>query len=115
MNQSKLFNFLLYLTPFYPQGPSGTRSGSTVALPPRHRDMIVDEAGKIWDREVDREVVNGEVKFFKSTGDETDNPTREEVFIKDMKYELVETSPDRTEFMLQLDESIDDEEYKNEF
>ena len=75
----------------------------------------MDEAGKIWDREVDREVVNGEVKFFKSTGDETDNPTREEVFIKDMKYELVETSPDRTEFMLQLDESIDDEEYKNEF
>ena len=81
----------------------------------RERPQFVDEAGEIWDREVDREVVNGEVKFFKSTGDETDNPTREEVFIRDMKYELVETSPDRTEFMLQLDEKIQDEEYKIEF
>ena len=48
-------------------------------------------------------------------GDETNNPKREEVFIKEMKYKLVETSPDRTEFMLQLDDKIQNQEYRYEF
>ena len=40
---------------------------------------------------------------------------REEVFIKEMKYKLVETSPDRSEFILQLDDKINNAEYRNEF
>ena len=40
---------------------------------------------------------------------------REEVFIKEMKYQLVETSPDRTEFILQLDDKIKNSEYMHEF
>ena len=35
-----------------------------------------------------------------------DTSLQEEVFIKEMKYKLVETSPDRTEFILELDEKI---------
>ena len=40
---------------------------------------------------------------------------QEEVFIKEYKYPLVETSPDRTEFILELDENIKGGEYRNDF
>ena len=40
---------------------------------------------------------------------------REEVFIKEYKYPLVETSPDKTEFILELDENIKGQEYRNDF
>ena len=81
----------------------------------RERTQFIDSQGNVFDGQVDREVIDGEVKFFKSMGDETNNPTREEVFIKEMKYKLVETSPDRTEFMLQLDDKIQNQEYRYEF
>ena len=81
----------------------------------RETTQIVDSKGMSFDKQVDRDVVNGEVKFFKSTGDETDKAEREEVFIKEMKYKLVETSPDRTEFILQLDDKIKNQEYIYEF
>ena len=37
------------------------------------------------------------------------------MFIKEYKYPLVETSPDRTEFILELDENIKGGEYRNDF
>jgi hypothetical protein len=81
----------------------------------RETTQFVDSKGIIFDGQVDRDVVNDEVKFFKSTGDESDKSSREEVFIKEMKYKLVETSPDRTEFILQLDDKIKNSEYIHEF
>ena len=81
----------------------------------RETTQFVDRKGIIFDGQVDRDVVNDEVKFFKSTGDESDKTMREEVFIKEMKYQLVETSPDRTEFILQLDDKIKNSEYIQEF
>ena len=51
----------------------------------RETTQFVDSKGIIFDGQVDRDVVNDEVKFFKSTGDESDKSSREEVFIKEMK------------------------------
>ena len=81
----------------------------------RETTQFVDRKGIIFDGQVERDVVNDEVKFFKATGDESDKTMREEVFIKEMKYELVETSPDRTEFILQLNDKIKNSEYIQEF
>ena len=81
----------------------------------RERNVFVDKKGKVFDKNVKRLVIDGEVKYFKDVGDETDKGEREEVFIKEMKYKLVETSPDRSEFILELDEKINNAEYRNEF
>ena len=81
----------------------------------RETTQFVDSNGMVFDKQVDRDVVDGQVKFFKSKGDETNKAEREEVFIKEMKYKLVETSPDRTEFILQLDDKIKNQEYIYEF
>ena len=81
----------------------------------RERTVFVDKKGKVFDKNVKRLVIDGEVKYFKDVGDETDKGEREEVFIKEMKYKLVETSPDRSEFILELDEKINNAEYRNEF
>ena len=81
----------------------------------RDRTVFVDKKGKVFDKNVKRLVIDGEVKYFKDVGDETDKGEREEVFIKEMKYKLVETSPDRSEFILELDEKINNAEYRNEF
>ena len=81
----------------------------------RERTVFVDKKGKVFDKNVKRLAIDGEVKYFKDVGDETDKGEREEVFIKEMKYKLVETSPDRSEFILELDEKINNAEYRNEF
>tara|TARA_R100000027_G_C2237712_1_gene91040 strand:- start:64 stop:990 length:927 start_codon:yes stop_codon:yes gene_type:complete len=81
----------------------------------RESTQFVDLKGLIYDQEVERDVVDGEVKFFKAKGDESDKSEREEVFIKEMKYQLVETSPDRTEFILQVDDKIKNAEYRYDF
>ena len=80
----------------------------------RERTVFVDKKGKVFDKNVKRLVIDGEVKYFKDVGDETDKGEREEVFIKEMKYKLVETSPDRSEFILELDEKINNAEYRND-
>ena len=45
----------------------------------RERPQFVDEAGEIWDREVDREVVNGEVKFLNL-------PVMKQITLQEKKY-----------------------------
>ena len=81
----------------------------------RERTIFVDGDGNIFNGEVRRKVINNEIKFFKGGNEDKDTSLQEEVFIKEYKYPLVETSPDRTEFKLELDENIKGGEYRNDF
>jgi hypothetical protein len=81
----------------------------------RERTIFVDGDGNIFNGEVRRKVVGGDIKFFKGGNEDKDTSLQEEVFIKEYKYPLVETSPDRTEFILELDENIKGGEYRNDF
>ena len=81
----------------------------------RERTIFVDGNGNIFNGEVRRKVINNEIKFFKGGNEDKDTSLQEEVFIKEYKYPLVETSPDRTEFILELDENIKGGEYRNDF
>ena len=81
----------------------------------RERTVFVDANGNIFNGEVRRKVVGSEIKFFKGGNEDKDTSLQEEVFIKEYKYPLVETSPDRTEFILELDENVKAGEYRNDF
>ena len=81
----------------------------------RERTVFVDANGNIFNGEVRRKVINNEIKFFKGGNEDKDTSLQEEVFIKEYKYPLVETSPDRTEFILELDENVKAGEYRNDF
>jgi len=81
----------------------------------RERTVYVDSLGKVYDGKVSRQVINKQVRFFKDTGNQNDKSTQEELFIREMKYKLVETSPNRDEFILELDSNISNPEYRNEF
>ena len=81
----------------------------------RERTVFVDGIGVVFNGEVRRKVVGSEIKFFKGGNEDKDTSLQEEVFIKEYKYPLVETSPDRTEFILELDENVKAGEYRNDF
>jgi|TARA_R100001463_G_scaffold60085_1_gene112479 hypothetical protein len=81
----------------------------------RERTVFVDGNNNIFNGEVQRKVIANEIKFFKGGDEEKDTSLREEVFIKEYKYPLVETSPDRTEFILELDNNLNGSEYRNDF
>ena len=81
----------------------------------RERTVFVDGNGNIFGGEVQRKVIGNEIKFLKGGDEEKDTSLREEVFIKEYKYPLVETSPDRTEFILELDNNLKGAEYRNDF
>ena len=81
----------------------------------RERTVFVDANGNIFNGEVRRKVVGSEIKFFKGGNEDKDTSLQEEVFIREYKYPLVETSPDRTEFILELDENVKAGEYRNDF
>jgi hypothetical protein len=81
----------------------------------RERTVFVDGNGNIFGGEVQRKVIGNEIKFLKGGDEEKDTSLREEVFIKEYKYPLVETSPDKTEFILELDNNIKGSEYRNDF
>ena len=81
----------------------------------RERNVFVDASGNIFNGEVQRKVIGNEIKFFKGGNEDKDTSLQEEVFIKEYKYPLVETSPDKTEFILELDENLKGQEYRNDF
>ena len=81
----------------------------------RERTVFGDANGNLFNGEVRRKVVGSEIKFFKGGNEDKDTSLQEEVFIKEYKYPLVETSPDRTEFILELDENVKAGEYRNDF
>ena len=81
----------------------------------RERTVFVDGEGRIFNGEVQRKVIGNEIKFLKGGDGEKNTAQAEEVFIKEYKYPLVETSPDRTEFILELDNNLKGQEYRNDF
>ena len=81
----------------------------------RERTVFVDGNGNIFGGEVQRKVIGNEIKFLKGGDGEKNTAQAEEVFIKEYKYPLVETSPDRTEFILELDNNLKGQEYRNDF
>ena len=83
------------------------------------RQVYVDDNGNIWDGDVSEKVVNGEVKFYTSTTnpgiDEKDKNTETELFLKDFTYFIDDISTDRTELIIEVDENIKNEEYREDF
>ena len=81
--------------------------------------VFVDDNGNIWNGEVSEKEVNGEIKYYTSTTnpgiDEQDKPVATELFLKDLTYFIDDISPDRTELILEVDENIKNEEYREDF
>ena len=81
--------------------------------------VFVDDIGNIWNGEVSEKEVNGEIKYYTSTTnpciDEQDQPVATELFLKDLTYFIDDISPDRTELILEVDENIKNEEYREDF
>ena len=81
--------------------------------------VFVDDIGNIWNGEVSEKEVNGEIKYYTSTTnpgiDEQDQPVAKELFLKDFTYFIDDISPDRTELILEVDENIKNEEYREDF
>jgi len=81
--------------------------------------VFVDDNGNIWNGEVSEKEVNGEIKYYTSTTnpgiDEQDQPVATELFLKDFTYFIDDISPDRTELILEVDENIKNEEYREDF
>ena len=81
--------------------------------------VFVDDNGNIWNGEVSEKEVNGEIKYYTSTTnpgiDEQDQPVAQELFLKDFTYFIDDISPDRTELILEVDENIKNEEYREDF
>ena len=82
----------------------------------RHRTVFVDAQGIIFKGDVERKTINGEVRYFQKISDEEKgNAEPIEVFIREQKYIINETSPDRTEVKIQLDNNLLNQEYINDF
>ena len=80
----------------------------------RESIVYVDDNGKIYDRKIEQKKVNGEIRFFTFIGEDKDNPTRVEVYPRELNYIGSEISPDKTEMILELDPQIKNAEYKND-
>ena len=82
----------------------------------RPRTVFVDANGILFKNEVVRKVINGEVRYFQKISDEEKSNTEPiEVFIREQKYIINETSSDRTEVKIQLDGNLLNQEYINDF
>jgi hypothetical protein len=81
----------------------------------RERPIYVDLNGIVYTGEVKRIVDEGKPRFYKSKGDNTNSANLEELFVREQKYNITDIAPDRDEFILELDNMISYEPYRNEF
>ena len=82
----------------------------------RPRTIFVDEKGKIFTGDVERKLINGETRYFQKTSDEeksTNEPI--EVFIREQKYIIAESSPDKSELRISTDPQVRNNEYLSDF
>jgi len=82
----------------------------------RPRTIFVDEKGKIFTGDVERKLINGETRYFQKTSDEeksTNEPI--EVFIREQKYIIAESSPDKSELKISTDPQVRNDEYLSDF
>tara|TARA_Y100000593_G_scaffold53126_1_gene99539 strand:+ start:913 stop:1797 length:885 start_codon:yes stop_codon:yes gene_type:complete len=82
----------------------------------RPRTIFVDEKGKIFTGDVERKLINGETRYFQKTSDEEkSNNEPIEVFIRDQKYVIAESSPDKSELRISTDPQVRNDEYLSDF
>ena len=82
----------------------------------RPRTIFVDEKGKIFTGDVERKLINGETRYFQKTSDEEkSNNEPIEVFIRDQKYVIAESSPDKSELRISTDPQVRNNEYLSDF
>ena len=86
------------------------------SLSGRPRTIFVDEKGKIFTGDVERKLINGETRYFQKTSDEEkSNNEPIEVFIRDQKYIIAESSPDKSELRISTDPQVRNDEYLSDF
>ena len=82
----------------------------------RPRNVFIKEDGTLFKAQAKRRIINGEVRYFQETSDsEKSNAEPIEVFIKEQKYIVGETSPDKTEVKIITDSLVSNAEYLNDF
>ena len=82
----------------------------------RPRTIFVDEKGKIFTGDVERKIINGETRYFQKTSDEEkSNNEPIEVFIREQKYIIAESSPDKSELRISTDPQVRNDEYLSDF
>jgi len=82
----------------------------------RPRTIFVDEKGKIFTGDVERKLINGETRYFQKTSDEEkSNNEPIEVFIREQKYIIAESSPDKSELRISTDPQVRNDEYLSDF
>ena len=82
----------------------------------RPSTIFVDEKGKIFTGDVERKLINGETRYFQKTSDEEkSNNEPIEVFIREQKYVIAESSPDKSELRISTDPQIRNDEYLSDF
>ena len=82
----------------------------------RPRTIFVDEKGKIFTGDVERKLINGETRYFQKTSDEEkSNNEPIEVFIREQKYIIAESSPDKSELRISTDPQVRNNEYLSDF
>jgi len=82
----------------------------------RPRNVFIKEDGTLYKGEAKRRIINGEVRYFQETSDsEKSNAEPIEVFIREQKYIISETSPDKTEAKIITDNLVRNVEYLNDF
>ena len=82
----------------------------------RPRTIFVDEKGKIFTGDVERKLINGETRYFQKTSDEEkSNNEPIEVFIREQKYIIAESSPDKSELRISTAPQVRNKEYLSDF
>ena len=82
----------------------------------RPRSIFVKDNGTIFKGEAERKIINGEIRYFQKTSDEQkSNSEPMEVFIKEQKYIISQTSPDKTELNITTDNLVMNAEYLTDF
>ena len=82
----------------------------------RPRTIFVDEKGKIFTGDVERKLINGETRYFQKTSDEEkSNNEPIEVFIREQKYIIAESSPDKSELRISTDPQVRNDENLSDF
>src|SRR5210317_32711 len=78
--------------------------------------VFVDGQGNIYEGKVKTRTINGEERYFATNNsDDQDQVVEMELFKRDLTYVIDDISPDRTEAIVEVDELIKNQEYKEDF
>ena len=78
--------------------------------------VFVDGQGNVYEGKVKTRTINGEERYFATNNsDDQDTAVELELFKRDLTYVIDDISPDRTEAIVEVDELIKNQEYKEDF